>query len=110
MAQTKSAHEMKIRFSHIRNYLIDDESPPPAVGTRFYVIVAENQGGPGYRPQGQNFWYTLSPSIPHSNRGIERAVGWLGTTDNIYHESYGRYEVVGSSSTHLHLREVCEDD
>jgi hypothetical protein len=113
------ARTLKVRHSHIRNntdYTISDNDPvaqgtiDELRGARFY-LTSQNRapGATGYT-RGNPTTYRLSLRTPQTNRHIERVSGWLGTTDNVDHNALGVVEIVGQSSTHLHLREIEGDE
>lgn len=94
----------KIRLTTITNIeqLIGYETPVEALhGQCVYVVDRHPEGAHEQR-------ISLTRRMPRTNRGIERAEGWLGNTDNNYAESWGAFEVVGNSRTHLHLRKTAE--
>lgn len=59
-------------------------------------------GAPGYRRGTDNTTYRLLIV----EDGQEPRTGHAGTFDNIAIDNIGRFEIVGRSTTHLHLREV----
>lgn len=101
------ARTWKIRLSEMDRANLEaligyDADPALLVGQRAYITEAHREGS-GARS------YKLHLSVPRTNRGVERAAGWLGTTNNIYAEAHGAWEVTGRSRTHLHLRAVEEE-
>lgn len=112
---------LKIRFSEIASDNLDsgyyettEEFRAAAgrwanslIGKRTYVTTTS-------RPR-QGETYHLNAQPGRTNLSHEaRIKGWLGTTDNIYRSALGYFEVIGHSSSHLHLRETdvaeCEDE
>lgn len=103
MATTKM---LKIRTASVHRafeFFFDSADYDRLVGRTFYVVECEYQRG----STGSGTAYELRDEPGRTNMSHEpRLHGWLGTTDNVYRYALGRYEVVGRSRTHLHLREV----
>ncbi len=96
----------KIRFTEIDG----DEWDTYPVGLKVYLVAVGRQvGATGYeRGSKHNETWSLRYPCPRGNMQPwpEIESGWLGTTDNIVRYAWGRYEIIGQSSTHLHLREI----
>lgn len=99
---------LKVRKDDTRTYDVapEDDGWDSLIGRRYYLTTSENQSG--YTCGKNRVLYHLEPNVPRTNRGIERERGWLGTTDNVYREALGRYEVVAQTTTTIHLERVHE--
>lgn len=72
------------------------------IGRRFYLVARE------YR---NSTTYLLCEDAGRTNMShAPRVKGWLGTTDDVRAEALGYFEVIGRSSSHLHLEQIEADD
>lgn len=105
--QTKTT-TLKIRYSQIieidgaPTWVYEQEGASPQEGDSLYVIRIDNLTGRG---DAASYRLNTTPMVTNSSHE-PRVTGWLGATNDRSLYALGRYQVVGGSSTHMHLRQL----